>query len=270
MQDDLAIALIREFAPVDEPLYVAFSGGKDSIVLLDLVRRAGVPHTACYNNTTIDPPELTHYIRTEYPTVIWVPPLRPFFKGLLSRGFPTRKNRWCCHELKEERVENAKIVALGVRAEESPGRRKRKQVEACHFRPGVRYVNPILDWSNEDVWSYIRDRKLPYCSLYDEGWSRIGCVFCVRASQETRIRQAERWPRHVEAFRRAFNRLYAKRIASPRAGPTWKHFASGDELFDWWLYFKPPASRLAEAAARAAAEEEPEEPARIFLSNDDD
>lgn len=276
--DEQAIKLIREYAPRDEPLYVAFSGGKDSVVLLDLVRRAGVPHTAKYNNVGIDPPELTRFIRQSYPDVLWVPPKRPFFVAMLSRGYPTRRNRWCCHELKEERVEGATVIATGVRAEESAKRAHRKTVETCYRRPGVYYVNPILEWSIEQIWQYHRDRRLTSCTLYQEGFTRIGCVLCPQAPDAERIRQAARWPRMVEAYRLAFRRLFAKRISSPRAGPSWKFWRDGDELFDWWLYRKEPASRALERIeaervkqeiARAEVEEaeEAEQAGRLFFDD---
>lgn len=272
-RDDQAIAVIREFAPmIGEPLHVAFSGGKDSVILLDLVRRSGVPHAARYNVTGIDPPELTRFIRAQYPDVVWTPPKRPFFTAMMSKGYPSRRNRWCCHELKEERTGNSSMVATGVRAAESAKRSRRQVIEACLRRPGVRYLNPILGWSDDDVWSYIRGRGLPYCSLYDEGWKRIGCVLCPQASDKTRALQAERWPRFVAAYRAAFRRLWTKRMASPRRGKSWEMFRDGDELFEWWLWFKPPASRVAEDAAAEEAEEAADADGtgqmRLFLDDD--
>ena len=64
----LAIDRLREFEPEDG-YYVAFSGGKDSQVVLDLVRRSDVKYDAHYNWTTVDPPELARFIKREYPAI---------------------------------------------------------------------------------------------------------------------------------------------------------------------------------------------------------
>jgi len=61
VNDEIAIERIKSFEP-PEGYYVAFSGGKDSIVVLDLVKRAGVKYDAYYHVTGIDPPELVHFI----------------------------------------------------------------------------------------------------------------------------------------------------------------------------------------------------------------
>ncbi|MDE2518046.1 MAG: phosphoadenosine phosphosulfate reductase family protein [Methanocorpusculum sp.] len=96
---------IRKYEPADG-YYVAFSGGKDSIVMYDLMERAGVDFDAHYNVTTIDPPELTRFIRSYYPEVEWH---RPVYKGkttnfydlVAQKGLPNRWMRWCCKILKE-------------------------------------------------------------------------------------------------------------------------------------------------------------------------
>lgn len=70
---DLAIRRIKLHEP-PEGYYVAFSGGKDSCVILDLVKRAGVKFDAHLNITTVDPPELIRFVRQQYPEVIMEKP----------------------------------------------------------------------------------------------------------------------------------------------------------------------------------------------------
>jgi phosphoadenosine phosphosulfate reductase len=67
--------------------------------------------------------------------------------------------------------------------------------------------------------------------LYAEGYARLGCLFCPMAYSTTRARQAQRWPKYREAFRRAFGRLYERRGDRP-AFARWRN---GDEMFEWWL-----------------------------------
>jgi phosphoadenosine phosphosulfate reductase len=228
--DKVAIAIERfkMFEP-PEGYYLAFSGGKDSQCIYHLALMAGVKFDAHYNVTTIDPPELIYFIRKHYPMVAWNRPIKPFLSVLPERGFPTRQNRWCCEVFKEGGGNNRRVVT-GIRAAESNKRSGRKVVEQCYRNSSRTYVNPILDWSDDDVWEFLRKQNLPYCSLYDEGFKRIGCVMCPLSSRQ--MREGDRWPRMKEAFRRAFIKLYENHGKRP-AFLRWKN---GNEMFEWWIH----------------------------------
>lgn len=234
----IAIARIRQFTP-PEGLYVAFSGGKDSVVLLDLVRRAGVKHDVHYNLTTVDPPELVHFIRKEYPDVQVHRPSMTMWQLIVKKQMPpTRIVRYCCEYLKEGRGtgnrEANRIVATGIRWAESVRRGKRRMVEQCRSHSGKSFLHPIIDWTTDDVWRYIVARSLPTCSLYAEGYKRIGCVMCSMAGAEGMKRDMARWPKIAEAYKRAFQRCVEER---ERMGLTTESggWGSGQEMFDWWI-----------------------------------
>lgn len=101
------------------PYWGCFSGGKDSIVIKELARLAGVPVEWHYNVTTIDPPELVQFIRQHHPDVIFERPKRGCYAAVASRGMPTRQCRWCCDEFKESRAPRGTRLILGVRNAES-------------------------------------------------------------------------------------------------------------------------------------------------------
>ena len=118
-----ALDLLRQHEP-PEGYYVAYSGGKDSTVILDLVRRSGVKYDAHYNVTTADPPELVYHIRRQ-PEVICDRPTMSMWELIPKMGIPpTRMTRYCCAVLKE-RAAHGRTVITGVRAAESVSRRKR-------------------------------------------------------------------------------------------------------------------------------------------------
>ena len=123
---ELAIARLREFEP-SEGYYLAFSGGKDSVVLKALADAAGVKYDAHYSVTTIDPPELVRFIRKHHPEVHWERPSKPFLVRLPEKGFPLRQRRWCCEEYKEQGG-TGRVVLTGIRAAESARRGKRRMV----------------------------------------------------------------------------------------------------------------------------------------------
>ncbi len=224
---DLAIKRLKEFEP-PEGYYLAFSGGKDSVVLKDLANKAGVKYDAHYSVTTIDPPELIRFMRHFHPDVIWERPEKAFLTRLVEKGFPRRQGRWCCEEYKE-RGGSGRLVITGIRAAESVQRGKRRMVENCYKDHTKHYLHPIIDWTEEDIWRYIRTNNIPYCELYDEGFKRIGCLFCPMLYYKRRQAEVRRYPRYAEAFRRAFRKLYAKGRDST------KRWASGDEIFEWWI-----------------------------------
>ena len=172
-----AIRLIRDFEP-SEGYYVAFSGGKDSVVILDLVKRSGVKFDAHYNITGIDPPELFYFIRDNFPEVQRHRPETTIWKLIVKKMMlPTRMVRYCCEYLKERGGAGRRVVT-GVRKAESVKRSKRKDVEECFKDKHKVYINPIIDWSDQDVWEYIKTNNLKYCHLYDEGFKRLGCIGC--------------------------------------------------------------------------------------------
>jgi phosphoadenosine phosphosulfate reductase len=227
---DIAIKRLQTFEPKKEGYYLAFSGGKDSVVIKELANMAGVKYDAHYNFTTIDPPELVKFIKAEYPDVIFNRPKESFFKLVAKKGFPQRQRRWCCELLKEGGGVGRRVVT-GVRWAESFKRSKRKLVEQCYKNRSKKYLNVIIDWLDSDVWEYIKKYNIKYCSLYDEGWKRLGCLFCPASSR--RKIEVERYPKFKKAFIRAFNNLYENKKDK------WENMASrwesGEAMFDWWI-----------------------------------
>jgi len=227
----IAIERLKTFEP-PEGYYLAFSGGKDSVVIKELANISGVKYDSNYNLTTIDPPELVQFIKKEHPDVAINKPERSFFTELLINGVPTRTQRWCCRLLKE-RGGSGRIVVTGIRKEESFNRSKRKMVESCRADISKRFLHPIIDWTKKDVWTFIKDYKVPYCSLYDNGWDRIGCLFCPMRYYKSRVLETKQYPIYTKNFIKAFNRLYEKRSKSDNPLTRW---GSGEEMFWHWVY----------------------------------
>lgn len=230
MKDDEAIERIRYLCP-PEGYYVAYSGGKDSTVILDLIRRSGVPYDAHYNLTTVDPPELVQFVRTQADVTIEHPQESMWSLIMKKMMPPTRRFRFCCESLKE-RGGSGRVVVTGVRWGESRKRSKRQMMETC-FRDGTKqFLHPIIDWSHEDVWAYIRGRDLPYCSLYDEGLKRLGCILCPMGSKRQRMAQARRWPQYKQAYLNTFERMMAKRRGIGKETIYWR---DGKDVYRKWL-----------------------------------
>lgn len=230
---EIAINRIKMFEPEDG-YYLAFSGGKDSIVCYELVKMAGVKFDTHFNFTTVDPPELLKFIRDNYPDVIWDKPKKTMWELIEHAGMPpTRIARYCCEELKE-RGGVGRFIIIGVRRAESTKRRNRVMVENC-TKQNKRLLSPIIDWSDDDVWEFIRLYKLKYCCLYDQGYKRIGCILCPMAGKEGARRDMARYPNYIKAYKKAFRKMLDRKIAKGNDYQAkWKN--SADSVFDWWIY----------------------------------
>ena len=235
---DIAVERLRTHAPKEGTYVGCFSGGKDSVVIREIGRMSGLPIEWHYHQTTIDPPELVRFIMREHPDVKWDHPKIPFFAVVPKRGLPTRIARWCCEAYKESRGAVGSRLILGVRWEESPRRAKNWGVATYHKRSKDYAISPIVDWTHDDVWGFIRTHGLKYCSLYDEGFKRLGCIGCPMGGRKSQEREFARWPRFEVLWKKACRRAYENRLQSWEEQkredlitkwPTWEHY------WRWWL-----------------------------------
>lgn len=203
---DRAIRLLQSL-PTDKPIELAYSGGKDSDVILELAKMAGIPFRPMYKSTTIDPPGTLSHVRSMGVEV--VRPRMTFRQILENKGMPSRYMRFCCSVLKEYAILDRCI--MGIRKDESYKRSALyHEPIACrvYYRPHrvIDAVYPILDWSIEDVAWFIRDRSIRLAPVYyDESGNidftrRLGCLCCPLQSRAKRIAEFMRWPGMVRMY----------------------------------------------------------------------
>ena len=237
LMDEVAIERLQCFEEnaleiSSDGYYLAYSGGKDSDVILHLAKRAGIKFTAHHNLTTVDPPECVYHIRT-HPEVEIHKPKITMWELIRKKGMPPRRQaRYCCEVLKEGGG-TGHIILTGVRWGESNRRSKRQMSEACYRDKTKRFLHPIIDWKTTDVWDYIRENRIEYCKLYDEGFTRIGCVLCPM-SRDTK-RQIVRWPKIARAWEKA-----VKATWNPDSNKRFC-FKNPQEYWEWWLDRDAPA-----------------------------
>lgn len=273
-----SIERLKAFEP-DEGYYLAFSGGKDSVVIKALSDMAGVKYDAHYRLTSVDPPELVRFIRDKHSDVdvsipVYADGTRKTMWNLIPKKLmpPTRLVRYCCSELKEDGGDG-RMTITGVRWAESVNRAKnhgpitvmskrtgleddpnfrvakqggvilvndnadsRRMIESCYKRHKTT-VNPIIDWTDRDVWDFIRGETIPYCELYDEGWNRLGCIGCPMARQHSREREFMRWPGYKKLYIRAFDKMLEEREKRGKMDSSWRSGNTGVDIFRWWMEY---------------------------------
>lgn len=222
--------------------------------IYQLALEADVKFTPYYNHTTVDPPELIYFIREKFPNVIFNYPKETMWQLIVRHKIPpTRLIRYCCADLKESTL-MGHVSITGVRWAESVRRKKqrgmlelnayskkhivlhndneetRRMFESCAML-SRHIVNPIIDWGDDDIWEYIRLRRLPYCKLYDCGFKRLGCISCPMSGGKKMKWELERYPKYRDAYIRAFDRMIQNRIVSGMH-PGWK---DGRDVMDWWV-----------------------------------
>ena len=211
---DCSIKLLRavQKSRPNEIIEVAYSGGKDSDVILQLAREAGINYRAIYRNTTIDPPGTIKHAQ-ENGCEILQPRRYTFRQLIIKKGLPSRYRRFCCQELKEYKVLDKCV--MGVRREESRARMERyHEPTQCRFygskKEHVEAVYPILDWTCEDVVDFLTDRKIKVHPLYyrEDGTidpkRRLGCMCCPLASTPNRIAEFKKYPGMVKLYLNAY------------------------------------------------------------------
>ena len=267
----VAVDRFKAFEP-PEGYYLAFSGGKDSVVIKALADMAGVKYDAHYNLTSVDPPELVRFIKTFDDVSIERPKDKDgnqitMWNLIPKKKFPpTQLIRYCCKELKESSGKG-RMTVTGVRWAESPRRKnnhgevtvmsgnkrtKKELIESGNFTPtnkgGVvlnndneesrkmveqcykltkTVLNPIIDWTDAEVWEFIHEYNVPYCELYDQGYKRLGCIGCPMSSR--RAEELERWPKYKRAYIKAFQRMIDK---YDKRKTEWK---TGEDVMAWWV-----------------------------------
>lgn len=217
---DAAIKLLQSIPTDDGPIEVCYSGGKDSDVILELAKMAGINYRAIYKNTTIDPRGTLQHVREMGVEI--VQPKENFLSIVRRKGMPSRFNRFCCGILKEYAI--LPRAVLGIRRDESRKRAERyKDPEQCRvYSDGmkVRQYLPILEWTNDDVKEFI-DRRNIKCApvYYDENGvfdvnRRLGCIGCPLASRKKRREAYLENPKMLLAQVKAMQDYYDKKVAA--------------------------------------------------------
>ena len=101
----------------------------------------------------------------------------------------------------------------------------RKMVEQCYQRNKV-VINPIIDWTDEEVWEFIHEYDIPYCELYDKGYKRLGCIGCPMGTRQSE--ELEKYPKYKQAYIHAFDRMLNNLDGSQE----WKN---GEDVYNWWI-----------------------------------
>lgn len=202
------------------PVNVSFSGGKDSLVVLDLARKAldASRLRAIFLNTGIEFPETVQFAHefcnANDIELIEKRAENAFWDNVESFGPPGKDFRWCCKVCKlgpansafeSCSADNPCLAVDGKRKYESFSRQETAATEANPFVPGQLNVFPIRQWRAIEVWLYIYWKKLAYNPLYDMGFERVGCYLCPSTPEceFERVRQLfpdlyERWMTYLQ------------------------------------------------------------------------
>lgn len=223
-----------EYMDKVDVFYVAFSGGKDSIVTLDLVQRA-LPHNTfkvLFGDTGMEFPDTYKAVdeiereciennieflraKSDYsPSQTWN-----------QFGPPATVTRWCCsvHKTAPQVLMLREFTGLhdftgmafiGVRASESISRSEYDYVSLGKKHKGQYSCNPILEWNSAELYVYIFMQELYMNEAYKKGNRRVGCLVCPRAAERNDYMSRVWYPHEFDALVGTVRSLYEKSFSS--------------------------------------------------------
>lgn len=242
--------------------YVAFSGGKDSVVALDLVQRA-LPHNkfkVLFGDTGMEFPD-TYKIVEEIEQhckdakIEFLRAKSDFDPKVTWREFgpPAQTMRWCCsvHKtapqiiLLREYINNPHFRGMaftGIRGDESASRSEYEGISHGEKVRGQYSCHPILEWNSAELFSYIYERQLLINDAYKKGNSRAGCLVCPLATSKNMYFKEQAYSFSDEGYRTTttFNNIILETTSKELSNPSavkefmdiggWKARRSGKEL----------------------------------------
>lgn len=250
--EQIAIERIQKFAKIAKTMELevrlGFSGGKDSQVCYDLCKRSGIEFRAFFNHS-FESSTTLRFIREHYPEVIWrhdhpfgfIRNIRVNHKGL----FPTIQMAYCCKNYKHNPKYVDDCSMVGVRKAESTKRRNRAAFEAknkttmkrnkalfneyfeehCQSTgtAGIIQLKPIIDWTDTNVWDYIKLHNLPVNPEYKVS-RRVGCIVCPKADFTSNYIGLMKMPKLIDAF------IMAREKAERKHHSDWIFTKSGEDF----------------------------------------
>lgn len=111
----------------------------------------------------------------------------------------------------------------------------RRMFETCKLK-GKRIVNPLIDWTDEEIWDYCESENIRMNPLYGCGYKRIGCIGCPMASVKQREEEFARYPQFKKAYIWAFDKMIERRKEKDLPIDVGNDWSTGEKVFDWWLY----------------------------------
>ena len=242
--------------------YVAFSGGKDSVVALDLVQRA-LPHNkfkVLFGDTGMEFPDTYEVVNEieklcQKEKITFLRAKSDFDPEYTWRKFgpPSQTMRWCCsvHKsapqilLLREVTQNSHFRGMaftGIRGDESTSRSEYDDVSLGEKIKGQYSCHPILEWNSAELFSYIYENDLVLNEAYKKGNSRVGCLVCPLATsknmffKEQYYSESQRGSISTTTFNNIILETTAKELSSKDAVQEfmniggWKARRSGKEL----------------------------------------
>ncbi len=247
-------------------VYVSFSGGKDSTVLLDMIRKMYPKIPAVFVNTGLEYPEILQFVKT-IDNVIWLRPKMNFKEVLEKYGYPviskeqaqyidqykrakskkTKDTRWngnrwgrgkisekwkylvsakfnisdrCCNIMKKNPINKYEKATgfhpfIGTLAYESSHRTVLYLKAGCNSFKAKRPKSiPLGFWLEKDIWDYLKLYNVPYSRIYNMGYKRTGCVFCMFGVHlEKGLNRFQRMKKtHPKLWNYCINKLNCKQV----------------------------------------------------------